>query len=400
MPKSSSTHRRNDTLDDTAYSRPFSAAIIEGMGAVDPRRWDALCTSDQPFSRHAWFAALERHGCAAPATGWTPHHVLLEDAGERLVGALPLYLKDHSWGEFVFDFSWAQAYAENGLDYYPKLLGMSPFTPVTGQRLLAADRNPAVLREVIRAAIAAARRLDTSSLHILYPAADELAVLESEGLLRRDDCRFLWRNHGYGSFDDFLGALRAGRRKDIRRERRRVAEQGIVVTTHVAAELDAAAWRAVYAVTARTFLRRGNRPYLNLACLLALAQSFGEQMLVNVARRANEIVGAAILFRDRDTLYGRYWGASAEFDCLHFETCYYRGIEFCIEHGLQSFDPGTQGEHKVRRGFAPVATHSAHWIRDPRFRSAIARYLEQERADTEQYMRLVAAHLPYRRAPA
>lgn len=359
--------------------------------------WNSLGTSEQPFSCHEFLATLERSGCASAHTGWTPHHVLLHDSDARLVGAMPLYLKDHSWGEFVFDFSWAQAYAQNGLDYYPKLLGMSPFTPVTGERLLVADRDPALLRALARAALAQAHELGVSSVHFLFTADDELAALEREGFMRRDDCRFIWRNRDYQSFEEFLAALRAPRRKEIRRERRRVADQGIVVTTHEAAGLDSRQWRDIYALTARTFLLRGHQPYLSLACLRELSERLGNRMLVNLAHRDDEIVGAAIFFRDNRALFGRYWGASAEFDCLHFETCYYRGIEFCIEQGLQHFDPGTQGEHKIRRGFAPVTTHSAHWVADRRFRAPIAEFLQHERAETERYIKLVQAHLPYRR---
>lgn len=297
----------------------------------------------------------------------------------------------------MFDFAWAQAWDRHGRDYYPKAVSMTPFTPVSGQRLLAADRDPALLRALARAALADTRELGVSSLHILFTRPDEQSALDAAGFVRREDCRFVWHNRGYTQFDDFLANLRAARRKEIRRERRRVRAQGIEVATLVASELSANELRTVYELTAGTFILHGHQPYLDLACVQELAVACNEQMLVNLARRGRDIVGAAILFRDDESLYGRYWGAAADIDCLHFETCYYRGIDYCIEHGLRNFDPGTQGEHKLRRGFAPDVTQSAHWVAATEFRAAIAAFASAERAATREYMSLAAEHLPYRR---
>ncbi len=349
--------------------------------------------------RHEFLSALEQSGCVTPDTGWTPRHVVIENEGGDLVAAAPLYLKEHSWGEFVFDFAWAEGYARAGLDYYPKLVSMSPFTPVTGQKLLVSGHDTGLRAKLLDAIDQVAQHHGASSTHILFAHQSELEALAAHGLLLREDCRFLWKNAGYASFEDFLGTLRSARRKQIRRERRRVAEQGITVKTLVAEGLDTPAWREVYAMIARTFVHRGHMPYLSLQFFRTVARLFGPRMLVNLASRDGAAIGAAILFRDDEALYGRYWGALGEYDCLHFETCYYRGIEYCIEHGLAHFDPGTQGEHKVRRGFAPVRTYSAHSIADPRFRAAIAAWLDGERERNAHYMNDVAEHLPFRRTP-
>ena len=373
--------------------------VVDDISSIEARRWNALCAGRQPFLRHEFLAALEQSGCVAPATGWTPCHVIVEDENGELVAAAPLYLKEHSWGEFVFDFAWAEGYARAGLDYYPKLVSMSPFTPVTGQRLLVAQPTRQLRVALLDAIDEVATNKRVSSTHILFPLESEIGALADHGLIVREDCRFQWPNAGFGDFDDFLGALRSSKRKKIRRERKRVTEQGIEVVTRIADELDTATWRAVYAMIARTFVRRGHAPYLSLGFFRTVARQFGEHMLVNLALCAGETVGAAILFRDDEALYGRYWGALTEYDCLHFETCYYRGIEYCIEHGLARFDPGTQGEHKARRGFVPVRTYSAHHIADPRFRSAIEAWLDEERERNAHYMSLIDNHLPYRRTP-
>lgn len=383
-------------LDDTVFLEPLRATTVADLTEIDADGWDALRRDDQPFTGHAFLAALETTGCVTAGTGWTPQHLLLRDRRDTLVGAIPMYLKSHSWGEFVFDFSWAEAYSAHGLPYYPKLLAMCPFTPVTGTRLLAAGREPRLLATLADAIIGVATDNGLSSAHVLFTAADEQQALVDAGFLPRRECRFIWSNRDYDNFEAFLGELRASRRKQIKRERRRVGEQGIEVRTHRGCDLDAADWRQVYALTAGTFLMRGNRPYLSLGFLRQAAADAATGMVVNVARQKDQIVGAAILFRDQHTLYGRYWGAAAEYDCLHFETCYYRGIEYCIEHGLQRFDPGTQGSHKLRRGFAPTPTWSAHWIADRRFRNAIDSYLRVEGAEVDRYIRRSARHLPYR----
>ncbi len=378
-------------------SEEHNIAVFDSIDRIDATQWDALCPDDQPFISHQFLSALEQFQCAGAATGWLPRHLALHTNDGDLIAAMPLYLKDHSWGEFVFDFGWAQAYSRAGRDYYPKLVSMCPFTPVTGRRILSHPDHATAAATILRAAIDLARETQASSLHILYPQAGELELLNHESLITRQDVRFLWTNEGYSSFDDFLSTFSADKRKKIRRERRRIAEQGISVRTIPANQLSDAQWRAVYDLCSATFYRRGHAPYLGLDFFQALAPKMGEQFMVNVATINDQIVGAAIFFCDSTTLYGRYWGGVEGLDCLHFETCYYRGIEYCIERKLDAFDPGTQGEHKLRRGFAPVPTWSAHWLADPDFRSAIADYLSEERAQVDAYMKDLRSHLPFRR---
>ncbi len=375
----------------------YTIAAHDSVETIGRDRWEALRDDDQPFSSYDFYRALERHECVGPETGWWPRH-LTANTGGQPAALMPMYLKDHSWGEFVFDFAWAEAYAKAGLDYYPKLVAMCPFTPVTGQRVLSAGAGARTVRALLRGATAFARQVQASSVHVLYPDEGELAPLHDAGMLARRDVRFLWRDEGFEGFDDFLNAFSAKNRKKIRRERRRVAEQGITVETVRADTLTRDEWRTVYGLCAITFMRRGHSPYLSLEFFLDLADCLGSQLLVNVARANSQIVGAAILFRDSRNLYGRYWGGLPGLDCLHFETCYYRGIEYCIEQGLQTFDPGTQGQHKLRRGFAPSLTHSGHWIADPGFRDAIDRYLEMERTGVDDYRDELQDHLPFRQA--
>lgn len=374
----------------------YTSAIFDSIDQIDSAQWNALCPDDQPFIGHQFLSALEQNQCVGAATGWLARHMTLQSHDGRLVAAMPLYLKDHSWGEYVFDFAWAQAYARTGRNYYPKLVSMCPFTPVTGRRILADPGHATAPAVIIRAAIELAEATGASSLHVLYPQVDELDTLNEQSLITRQDVRFIWRNDGYSSFDDFLETFSADKRKKIRRERRRIAEQGIHVSTTPALQLATEEWAVVYDLCAATFYRRGHAPYINLEFFQALAPLLGDRLLVNVARIGKLIVGAAILFQDSKTLYGRYWGGVEGLDCLHFETCYYRGIDYCIEQKLASFDPGTQGEHKLKRGFAPEPTWSAHWIADPEFGRAVANYLANERLHVVAYMNDMRSHLPFR----
>ncbi|CAG0943048.1 hypothetical protein GPROT2_01981 [Gammaproteobacteria bacterium] len=373
--------------------------ILESISATTAAEWNALEHGGQPFLRHEFLAALEDSGCVGPATGWTPRHVVARDAAGRLAGALPLYRKTDSWGEFVFDFAWADAYRRAGLRYFPKLVAAVPFTPATGPRLLTAagtDR-PAVASALLDAALEHARETGASSLHVLFPDGDEAASLGRRGLLVRKDCQFHWHNRGYGSFDDFLGQFTAEKRKKARRERRRVAEAGIRFRILDGGDIDAPLWDAIMPLYASTFWRRGREPYLNEDFFRRVARALPGQMLVVLAMLHEAPVAVAILFRSADTLYGRYWGSSGDYHSLHFETCYHQGIEYCIAHGLQRFEPGTQGEHKIARGFEPEAVWSAHWLSDPRFSAAIDRHLEREREHIDGYIDVVQDHVPFRR---
>jgi predicted N-acyltransferase len=326
--------------------------------------------------------------------------LVIEDPQGRAVGAMPLYRKGHSRGEFVFDFSWANAYAQHGLQYYPKLLAAVPFTPVRGARLLVAptaDRH-AHVRALIKAASDQARSEQFSSWHVLFPSQDDAEALDRAGLILRRDCQFHWYNRGYESFEAFLATFTAEKRKKVKRERRRVAEAGIKFDTRSGGEMHDALWNTVYEFYADTFYRHGHEPYLNLRFFKRIAASMPERLMLKVARIGAEPIAVAIFFVGEDALFGRYWGAGANYHSLHFETCYYQGIEYCIEKKLQRFEPGTQGEHKVPRGFVPTLTNSAHYIVDQRFAAAIRDFAAREARGVDQYAATVNEHVPYHRA--
>ena len=380
----------------------LSTHIALSLAEVPAADWDALDPSGNPFTAHAFLDALEASGCVAEASGWEPRHLLLRDEQGRLAAAVPRYLKAHSWGEFIFDWSWAQAYARAGLAYYPKHLAAVPFTPATGPRLLV---RPGADGATLRAAVAEALRNDAereglSGAHVNFTTAEDQAALEAAGFLRRHDCRFLWRNRGYRDFDDFLDGFRADKRKKVRRERRRVAESGISFRSLAGEAIEHPTWEAIFAFSERTFLRHGNAHYLNAGFLASAARRRPGSVVVKLAERGGSPVAAAIFFQGGGTLYGRYWGAAVHEDSLHFEACYYQGIEHCIACRLDAFDPGTQGEHKLARGFEPTLTQSAHWLAHDGFATAIARYLERERAAVDEYLAAAADHLPFQRGPA
>jgi predicted N-acyltransferase len=377
---------------------PLRPAIVQDIRAIDAAAWNALVPGAPPFVRHEFLACLEESGSVGPGTGWLPAHVALTAGDGRLVGAMPMYRKSDSWGEFVFDWGWAEAYRRAGLRYYPKLVVAAPFTPATGPHLLCrADAAAAGTgRALLDAALAHARDLQASSLHVLFPTGDEARDLEARGLLLRKDCQFHWFNRGYGGFDDFLGEFTAEKRKKAKRERRRVAEAGIVFDIRPGGDVDAALWRELMPLYASSFWRRGRDPYINERFFLLLSQALPESLLVIIARHHRTPVAVAICLRSADTLYGRYWGTSGDYHSLHFETCYYQGIEYCIRHGLRRFEPGTQGEHKITRGFVPAETLSAHWLAHPRFAAAVDDYLQREREQVDLYMDEARSHVPYR----
>jgi predicted N-acyltransferase len=377
------------------------ARFIQSISEVGAAEWNALAGSAQPFLRHEFLLSLEESGCTIARTGWAPRHALIEDRQGRLLGALPLYRKAHSRGEFVFDFSWANAYAQYGLKYYPKLVSAVPFTPVTGPRLLvdpSADRD-SVTKALVGAAAGYARSEGLSSWHVLFPDSAELAALAGAGLIERRDCQFHWFNRGYGSFDDFLATFTAEKRKKAKRERRRVAEAGIDFDTRMGGDMTDTLWRTVYEFYADTFYRHGHEPYLNLQFFKLVSARMPEQVMLKIARQGKTPIALAIFFVGGDGLYGRYWGAGGNYHSLHFETCYYQGIEYCIEHRLGRFEPGTQGEHKVPRGFVPTMTGSAHYIVDERFDAAIRDFAAREARGVDQYAAAVNEHVPYHRPP-
>lgn len=349
---------------------------VDSIVDIPAHAWNALLDTGQPFVQHGFLAALEASESVCPADGWQPAHAILEDDDGRLIGAAPLYEKRHSYGEFVFDFAWANAYAQLGLDYYPKLVNAIPFTPVTGPRLLA--RDAAARGELAGYLARLPEASGMSSLHTLFGDSPDIDALEENGAIARRGCKYLWYNRGYRHFDDFLARLSAKRRKEIRRERRRMREAGVRIDVRRPGEIDAQLWDTLYAFYGRTYAIRGQAPYLTRAFFDELGQRLGDQVLFFIAWHRDRPVGMAFMMRGDDTLYGRHWGCEMDYHSLHFETCYYAGIEYCIEHGLACFDAGAQGEHKIRRGFEPLATWSHHVIADPRLREAVADFCARE----------------------
>lgn len=382
-------------MTDTAR---YSVEFITSLDQIAPSAWHAVTGTDYPFLRHEFLHGLETSGGTTADSGWQPCHALLRD-GEALAAVLPMYLKSHSYGEYVFDWAWADAWQRMGLDYYPKLLSAIPFTPATGPRLccvegLAADQAWPLLLQGIRQL---AERRQLSSWHLLFPDRQTADSLHALGLPRRLATQFHWLNRGYGSFDDFLATFSSRKRKNLRRERARVAQQGITLRRLRGAEITPAQWRQFHRFYQLTYAKRsGHGGYLSRAFFTEVAPALGEQVMMVVAERAGEAVAAALYFCSSDTLYGRYWGCEREFDCLHFEACYYQGIEFCIEQGLSRFDPGAQGEHKIQRGFTPVLTYSNHWIATPELATAVADFTEREAAHVEQYRAQAAQLLPFK----
>lgn len=387
---------------------------VDRIDAVTAEEWNRLAGTGHPFTRHEFLAALERNDCASARWGWRPQHLLVRDAGGGLLGALPLYLKDNSYGEFVFDWGWAEAYQRSGRPYYPKGVSAIPYTPASGPRLMLAGeldpgRAEAVRQHLYRGALSRARELGLSSLHWLFTTAADRDWLAAQGLALRQGCQFHWHNREvapYQDFDDYLADFSAAKRKKLKRERRRVVESGIelrIVHGHEASarELDAAAgfYRS-------TFDRKHGYPTLNAGFFHEVAATMGRQLVLIFARHPQhhpeDDLACAICFRSRDILYGRHWGcdedAAVDLHSLHFEACYYQGIEYCIGHGLRHFEPGAQGEHKVARGFRPTATWSAHWIADPGFAGAVADFVGRERRAIDDYMADLEAHLPFRQA--
>lgn len=365
--------------------------FLSGLDEIAAQDWDALRPDDNPFLAHAFLAGLERHGCIRAELGWLPQHAVLFDSG-RAVAAAPCYLKDNSHGEFVFDWAWAEAYQRHGLEYYPKLLVAVPYSPATGPRLLGA---PAQRQMLLQALSRACARYRLSSAHVNFVTADASTDFATDTWLPRRDWQFHWHNRGYRDFDDFVAALKPKKRKNLRQERARVLAQGVSLQTLHGDELDDTDWHFVYACYKDTFSEKGNYPALTEAFLRHLGQSMPRNLVVFLARRHGERVAMALCLRSHDTLYGRYWGCTREVPGLHFETCYYQGLDYCLREGLQRFEPGAQGEHKIARGFLPTPTHSFHYIAQPPFREAIRRALQTEELHWQQNGEYFRAQSPY-----
>ena len=376
---------------------------LSSIDDVDATAWNALCADDYPFIQHAFLAAMERSGAASVDSGWQPQHLLLK-RGADVIAALPLYLKSHSYGEYVFDWAWADAWQRSGLAYYPKLLAAIPFTPATGPRLLIAPgENTADI--VAKTFAAIKQRLGAEALstfHLLFPDSTLREHCREVGLLERVGAQYHWFNRGFNSFDDFLATFNSRKRKNLRKERERVAEQGLTLRVLEGDEITPHDWRRFHHFYQLTYAKRsGHGGYLGREFFQEIGRTLSSQIILVLAEVGDktggrETIAGALNFKDRTTLYGRYWGCSREFEFLHFEACYYQGINYCIQNKLQRFDPGAQGEHKIQRGFEPTPTYSCHWIEHLGLRRAVADFLQRERRQIENYIVDARQMLPFK----
>ncbi|WP_296752348.1 GNAT family N-acetyltransferase [Thiobacillus sp.] len=367
--------------------------VVTRMAELPADAWNALA-GDSPFVQHAFLLALETTGCVGADIGWEPVHLALF-RGDRLEAAMPLYVKHHSWGEFVFDWAWADAYRRHGLAYYPKLVCCVPFSPVPGPRLLA--KNDTDRTALIQAALKLTQELGFSSFHILFPSEPDHAVLDAMPLLHRSGFQFHWNNAGYASFDDFLAAMTHDKRKKLRQERKKLNTLGVTFRWVEGAQSTDADWDHFYRCYADTYARHRSEPHLNRAFFAALRETMPDKLLLIIADKDGEPVACSFCIKDGQRLYGRHWGTLEYLPGLHFETCYQQGIEYAIANRLKVFEGGAQGEHKLSRGLVPTATHSWHWLENAEFREAVDRFLERETEAITHYMDELEG--PFRREP-
>ena len=373
----------------------------DSISELSKDQWDSMDNTRYPFTRFAFLEALESSGSVSQQTGWQPHHLSVKDSHDNCIAVMPMYKKIHSFGEYVFDWAWADAYERNGFPYYPKLLNAIPFTPSTGPRILFSDTldasdQSATLEFISQSIKDFLEPQEMSSWHCLFLEYSSAEALESQDFLLRKGCQFHWFNKSYACFDDFLDRLASRKRKSIKRERRKVKEQSISLKRLMGNEISEELCEAFYQFYQNTYWLRGQKGYLSLAFFKKILQDMPEQIMMNMAYFENKPVAAALYLFNDQCLFGRYWGCSENFDNLHFETCYYQGIEYCIENNIQRFDPGAQGEHKVPRGFEPIETWSAHWIVHPGFRDAISRFLDEETLSINQYIEDAKTLLPFK----
>jgi predicted N-acyltransferase len=373
-------------------------SVVNSIQDIPARDWNSISGTGHPFLRHEFLAALETHGCVGAVPGWIPQHITALDDGE-LVGVVPLYLKDNSYGEFVFDWAWADAWHRAGIAYYPKLVSSIPYTPVTGARLLVHPERDraAVCSALVDGALQLMHAAHASSLHWLFTDETDTATLVEKGFMRRTGCHFHWHNDDYVSFDDFLSRLSSRKRKKIRRERRHVEEAGIKMEIVHGSEASSEQWQAMHWFYRSTFQKKSGMPTLTLEFFEEISRTMGEQIVLVFAIHEHRPVAGAIMLRGDNALYGRHWGCLEDFNSLHFEACYYQGIEYCIENRLALFEPGAQGEHKISRGFLPSYTWSAHQVVNEQFREAIARYLLQEHGMMVDYHDDLMQTSPFRK---
>jgi len=370
--------------------------LTDDLSSIPPNEWQAL-SGQQPFTQHAFLLALQSSACIGPNTGWHGRHLLLRRDG-HLAGAMPMYLKTHSQGEYVFDHGWAHAFERHGLAYYPKLVSAIPFSPVPGPRLLASTHEDRVL--LAKYAAHLTRQQGLSSLHVLFPCESDRQALDEAGFMMREDIQFHWQNQSYHDFEDFLSRLNQKTRKKLRQDSKKVAQAGVTFRWLEGQQIDQADLAFFYHCYADTYLVRGRHPYLNLDFFQRLLRDMPEALFIVQAWRNEKPIACALSLRDKQTLYGRYWGSTEFVPGLHFETCYMQAIAYCISQGLLRFEGGAQGEHKLSRGMMPIRTHSAHWIAHPAYAKAIQDFLQRETTAVGQYMNALQEHSPFRRADA
>lgn len=364
----------------------YRTRILSSLAELQPSTWDDLVRSQpeaNPFLSYAFLHALHESGSASEKSGWQPQYLTIWQ-GDNLIAALPMYAKFHSYGEYVFDWAWADAYRRNGLEYYPKLLSAIPFTPVTGGRLLATDA--AAQAALIAALKEVQEKNDLSSTHILYPPEQEAKRLEDAGFMLRKGVQFHWKNQGFDNFEQFLSTLEQKKRKNIRAERRKVRDAGITLRQLPGVQASESDWRFFKRCYDTTYSAHYSTPYLNLDFFLRISQTMPENILLVIAEREGNPIASSLLIHDQHALYGRYWGAVEHHACLHFETAYYQPLEFCIANNIAAFEGGAQGEHKMARGFLPQQTWSAHWLAHPGFADAVERFLDEEGKGIENYV--------------
>lgn len=378
----------------------INITIIGAIKETTPAEWNALAGEDNPFLCHEFLSALESHNCVGERFGWIPQHLTLRDNHNKLIGAVPLYLKDNSYGEFVFDWGWADAYHRSGLEYYPKLVCSIPYTPATGPRLLVdkeQDYNT-VADALINAALQHAQNLKVSSLHWLFTTRQDTQQLAEHELMQRIGCQFHWTNNNYENFEHFLQTLTRGKRKNINQERRRVADANVQLEILDGHQANEEHWATFHRYYESTFMKLGGYATLSQSFFEEVGRTMPENIMLVMAKHDGNYIAAALSFRGKDALYGRHWGCEKEINSLHFEACYYQGIEYCINNKIKSFEPGAQGEHKISRGFLPTATYSMHWIAHPQFKEAIKEFLDRETIGMNHYIKQLQEHSPFKPA--
>lgn len=386
------------------HMKVLDLKFVDSIATIGKKDWNRLAGVENPFTRYEFLWALEKTGCTTDTTGWAPHHVAVysgpeDDKSRLLVAVMPLYQKTNSYGEYVFDWSWASAYQNYGLNYYPKFVSAVPFTPSHGTRLFTDDsvNRTDIAKLIFDRLKKEAESIEASSWHILFLTEEENQLFETIGIPARTACQFHWFNRGYSSFDDFLATLNSRKRKNIRRERQKVAERGTRFETIAGADISPEHWGTFYQFYQSTYMMRGMQGYLSQEFFAEIGRLMPEQLFMIVALDGESIIAAALFFRNSEKLFGRYWGSGRDYQFLHFETCYYQGQEYCIQHKLKSFDSGAQGEHKIQRGFEPITTYSNHWIANEGFAQAINNFLDEERSHIEQYRVEASSLLPFKK---